>query len=314
MVQPVIAPPPLPDDLAPFAESWFLRLRAENKSPQTLRLYGQTLRDFASFLTRSGLPTDPTLTDPAHVRAYLTDQLDRGLSAKTARSRYSFLSVFYRWMQDEDERDDNPMAKVRPPKLDETDPPMVTDEQYAAMLKACSGRDIDDRRDMAIIMLLEATGLRRAELAGLQLDDLNLRDGTVTTMGKGRRERTVPFTRETGVALDRYLRERARRRYAKSGAVFLARTGPMSPNAVGEVVYRRARMAGLVDDKGRELVSPHMFRHRFADRWKRSGGSEDALMALGGWSNREIMARYGKVNRSVRAIEEYRRVRDGGEQ
>jgi integrase len=68
-------------------------------------------------------------------------------------------------------------------------------------------------------------------------------------------------------------------------------------------------MAGLVDAAGRELVSPHMFRHRFADRWKATGGSEEGLMAVGGWSNRDIMARYGRVNRSNRAIEEYRRLR-----
>jgi site-specific recombinase XerD len=131
-------------------------------------------------------------------------------------------------------------------------------------------------------------------------------------MGKGRHERTASMTHEAAVAIDRYLRERGRQRYARTGALFLARTGRMSPNAVGEVVYRRARMAGLVDDAGRELVSAHMFRHRFADRWKRDGGSEEGLMALGGWHNRTMMERYGRANREQRAHDEYRRLRGDG--
>lgn len=311
MVQPVTATEPLPVDMEPFADSWLLHLRAEHRSPQTIKLYMGVLRDLSRFLASRGMPTDPTLVSGEHLREYLVDQLARGLATKTVRSRHGFLSVFFRWMVEEGERSDNPMVRIKPPKLDEVDPPMVSDEQFAAMLKACEGRDFDDRRDMAILRLLEDTGIRRAECASLTLEHLDLREQTIIVMGKGRRERTVPFTSTTAVAIDRYLRDRARRRYAKSGALFLARTGPMSPNAIGEVVYRRARMAGLVDGNRRELVSPHMFRHRFADRWKHAGGSEEALMALGGWRNREIMQRYGRVNAASRAMDEYRRIRGG---
>lgn len=310
-MQPVIAVASVPVDLEPFAGSWLLHLRAENRSPQTMKLYMGVLADLARFLRSRGMPTDPTVISGEHLREYLVDQLARGLSAKTVRSRHGFLSVFFRWMVDEGEITVNPMARIKPPQLVETAPPIVTDEQFAAMLKVTNGRDFDDRRDMAILRLLEDTGIRRAECASLTLENLDLRDMTVTVMGKGRRVRTVPFTPATAVAIDRYIRERARRRYARSGALFLARTGPMSPNAIGEVVYRRARLAGLVDAAGRELVSPHMFRHRFADRWKHAGGSEDALMALGGWRNREIMQRYGRLNAASRAMDEYRRLRGG---
>ena len=312
MVQPVTATIALPVDMAPYSDSWNLHLRAENRSPQTIKLYMGVLRDLSAFLRSRGMPTDPTVVTGEHLREYFADQLARGLSAKTVRSRHGFLSVFFRWLGEEGERTDNPMSRIKPPTLDETDPPMVSDAQFAAMLKACNGREWDDRRDAAILRVMESTGLRRAEVAGLTVDSVNLADLTLTVeagTSKGRRQRTVPFTTETAVAIDRYLRERAKRKYARTGALFLARTGPMSPNAVGEVVYRRARMAGLIDDHGRELVSAHMFRHRFADRWKADGGSEEALMSLGGWRNREIMQRYGKVNRQSRAIDEYRKLR-----
>lgn len=308
-MQPVISAKPDLGGLQLYADSWKLHLRAERKSPLTIRLYLGTLADLARFLESRGMPRDPAALSGEHLREYLTNQLDRGLSAKTVHSRHGFLSVFFRWMVDEGEITASPMARIKAPRVDETAPPIVSDEQYAAMLKTCTGRDTDDKRDAAILMLLEATGVRRAECASVQIDDLDLEAGTVTVMGKGRRVRTVPFTVETGRAIDRYLRERAKKRYARSGALFLARTGPMSPNAISDVVYRRARMAGLVDSQGRELVSPHMFRHRFADRWKREGGSEDSLMALGGWRNRDIMQRYGRANAAGRAIEEYRRLR-----
>lgn len=308
-MQPQIGAPAELGELQLYSDSWRLHLRAERKSPLTIRLYVGTVADLARFLRSRGMPTDPSAISGEHLREYLTDQLDRGLSAKTVHSRHGFLSVFFRWLVDEGEITASPMARIKAPRLDETAPPIVTDDQFAALLKMCTGRGTDDRRDLAILRLLEATGLRRAECASVQIDDLNLSDMTVTVMGKGRRVRTVPFPPETAVAIDRYLRERAKRRYARSGALFLARTGPMSPNAIGDVVYRRARMAGLIDANGHELISPHMFRHRFADRWKREGGTEDSLMALGGWRNRDIMQRYGRANAAGRAIEEYRRLR-----
>lgn len=297
-------------DLEPYAASWELHLRAENRSPATLKLYLGVLADLARFLRSRGMPTDPAAITGEHLREYLADQLAR-LSPKTANVRHGFLTVFFRWLVEEGEITRNPMSSIKAPKIDETEPPIVTDEQYAAMLKTCSGKHPEDRRDAAILMLLEATGIRRAECAAVRVEDVDLRGPTVRVMGKGRRERTVPITFEAARAIDRYLRERARARYRASGALFLARTGPMSPNAIGEVVYRRAKMAGLVDANGRELVSPHMFRHRFADKWKRDGGTEESLMALGGWRSRNMMERYGRANRQARAHEEYRRLRGG---
>jgi site-specific recombinase XerD len=305
----VKVPEAVPEELADLLGSWLLRLRTENRSIQTQRLYLGTVADLSRFLAARGMPTDVASMTGEHLREYFLEQLERGLSAKTVHSRHGFLSVFFRWLVEEGELRENPMARIKPPKVDETLPPVVTDEQFAAMLRTCTGRGPNDRRDEAILRLLEATGMRRAECAAARLNDVDLDEMTVTLMGKGRRVRRVPFTPETALAIDRYLRERKRKRYAPAAELFLARTGPMSPNAVGEVVYLRAKKAGLVDAKGSELVSAHMFRHRFADRWKRDGGTEDALMALGGWRNRDIMARYGRANAASRAIDEYRRLR-----
>ena len=103
-------------------------------------------------------------------------------------------------MVDEGEITTNPMYRINRRGFVDTPPPIVTDEQFAAMLKVTNGRDSEDRRDMAILRLLEDTGIRRAECASLMMDDLDLRAMTVTVMGPGG-SCTVPFTAQTAEAI-----------------------------------------------------------------------------------------------------------------
>lgn len=292
----------LPDGLVDVARGWHLSLRAARKSEQTQKLYLLGLRAFADFLRERGMPTDPPSITGEHVREFLVDSSAR-LSPATVRARHSYLSVFFNWLVDEGEIKWNPMARIKPPALDETLPDIVSDEAFAKLLKACQGTHLTDRRDTAMIRLLEDTGMRRAECATLRVEDVDLDELTVTVMGKGRRVRVHPFTADTGEAIHRYLRIRKTTRWWKGPELWIGHVGPLSPNAVGEMLVRRSNQAGI------PRVHPHAFRHRFADRWKRDGGSEDGLMAIGGWRSRDVMARYGRANETRRAIEEYRRIR-----
>ena len=300
-----IAPP-----LDGLAEEWLARLQAEHKSIYTQRLYVGTVADLAHFLANRGMPTDPLGITGEHVREYLNDQFERGLAAKTVWSRYTYLRSFFAWLLDENEITAHPMARMKPPKLGERPPAMVTDDQFAAVLAACRGSTWEDKRDEAVIRLLESTGVRRAELAAVLVADLDLAARIVRVHGKGDAWRDVRFDTATQATMYRYRRERAKHRNAALPQFFLTRMGAMSANSVGEVVAKRCRVAGLVDGQGRELVHPHMFRHRFADRWKAAGGSEEGLMAIGGWKNPEHMKQYGRTNRTARALEEYDRVRE----
>lgn len=292
----------LPAELGRATRDWGLSLRAARKSERTQNLYVGAVKSLATFLDGRGMPTDPAAITGEHVREYLADQLDR-LSPATARARHSYLSVFFNWLVSEGEIKTSPMARIKAPALDETLPDITSDEDYAKLLKACQGTHLTDRRDTAMIRLLEETGMRRAECAALQLADVDLDGLVAVVMGKGRRERRCYFTPETAVAVGRYLRERSKTRWAKSPALWIGHVGPLSPNALGEMLERRSRQAGIA------RVHPHALRHRFADRWKRDGGSEDALMALGGWRDHKVMQRYGRLNASRRAEEEYRRLR-----
>lgn len=293
----------LPDNLQSWGRSWALSLRAARKAERTQRLYIGGLVALSRFLEDRGMPTDPASISGEHVREFLADQVAR-LSPATARARHAYLSVFFNWLVGEGELRESPMRRIKPPALDERLPEILDDVAFAKLLRACQGRGLTERRDLAMLRLMEETGIRRAECATLRLEDVDLDELTVTVMGKGRRVRVCPFTPQTATAIDRYLRERSRTRWARDPALWIGHVGPISPNAIGEMLERRSLQAGL----GRR-VKPHSLRHRFADHWKADGGSEDSLMALGGWRSRDVMARYGRANEQRRAIDEYRRLR-----
>jgi site-specific recombinase XerD len=128
---------------------------------------------------------------------------------------------------------------------------------------------------------------RRAELVGLRLADLDLDLDVAIVVGKGRRERAVPFGRKTAVALDRYLRARARHRHADLPWLWLGQRGLLGPYGVRQILRRRGAEAGLPD------LHAHQLRHTFAHAWLAQGGGETDLMRLAGWRSRAMLGRYG---------------------
>ena len=111
--------------------------------------------------------------------------------------------------------------------------PIVPEEGLQRLLAACAGKTFDARRDTAIVMFLLDTGARRAELAGLRVADLDLDLDVALVLGKGRRERALPFGRNTAVALDRYLRVRTRHKLAGLPWLWLGRAGRSPPTGCG---------------------------------------------------------------------------------
>ena len=177
---------------------------------------------------------------------------------------------------------------------------MLREDDLRALLNTCAGTDYEDRRDSAIIRLFLDTGMRRGELAGLRVDDVNFDGDTALVLGKGRRPRVCPFGRKTAKALDRYLRVRARRDDAASEWLWLGKRGRLTDTGVEQVVKRRAAQAGLVG------VHPHLFRHSYAHAMLADGMAEGDLMSLGGWRSRQMLDRYGASAKDERARAAYR--------
>jgi site-specific recombinase XerD len=194
-----------------LSRSFERHLRAKNLSDGTVASYLVGVRQFTAFLQPTG--RELTQATRADLEAFIAGLLGR-CSPATAATRYKQLQALYRWLEDEEELAVNPMARMTPPVVPDKPIPVVPEDALRRLLAACAGKGFEARRDTALITFLLDTGARRGEVAGLRVVDIDFDLDVALVLGKGRRERALPFGRTTAVALDRYLRVRVRHKDA----------------------------------------------------------------------------------------------------
>lgn len=291
-------------DLSTLLESWRLHLRGQRKSPQTVKTYTDGVRLFLAWAQRTAAPA---VLDRRTVNAFVADILDRGAEPGTAKARQLAVRRFSAWLHEEGEIPNDELLGLKPPKLDTKVVPVLGDDEIAALIRACQGKEFRDRRDEALVRLMLETGLRSEEVLSMTVPDTDLAEGkTIIRRGKGGKGRTVYFQSKTGMHLDRYLRMRRTHRLAGSPAVWLGDRGKgFTYDALYDTLKWRGRLAGIAD------FHPHRLRHTAASRWLDAGGSEGGLMAMAGWSRRDMIDRYTKSTSERRAGEESRRLNLG---
>ena len=279
--------------------SWELSLQAGNKSPKTLRVYGDTARLFATFAREKLGVTEARKVTRETVETFIADQLAR-FKPTTASVRFRSLQQFFKWLAEEGEIERSPMT-MKPPIVPEVPVPVVSDDDLRKLLKVCDGSTFEHKRDLAILRVMIETGTRLAEVAGLNVEDVDMADKMITVVGKGRRPRSLPFGTKTALALDRYLRLRPRHAQAASPGLWLGPKGKMTDSGIAQMLERRCAEAGI------GKVHPHQLRHTAAHAWLADGGGEDAAMRLFGWKSRQMLSRYGASAADERARDEFRR-------
>ena len=288
------------DDLALLLPDWRTHLRARNVAPSTIASYQAVGANLLRFLHDKGMPTAAGRVTRDHLEAFLADLVDR-VAPATCAKHYRSLQQLFRWLVEDGEITDSPMARMRPPQVPEQPVAVFTDDELGRLLAACRGNTFEKRRDTALLRLLLDTGMRASELVGLMLADLDHEQSVAHVMGKGRRGRAVPYGRKSADALRRYLRSRSTHPAAQSPALWLGKKGDLTTSGLAQLLERRATEAQV------EGVHPHRFRHTFAHTWLANGGQEHDLMRLAGWQSPQMVGRYAASAGAERARENFRK-------
>lgn len=276
--------------------SWQLTLEAKGRRPRTIEFYHRELLRFGE---RVGVgPLDVTR---AIVRDWVRSQIAEDRAANTIQNRLIVVKSFYSWLVDEGELPASPAAGVSSPRHRGPDPAVLTDGEVDRVLATLpvSSRDPLVRRNRAIVLVLESSGCRSAELLSMRDAGVDLRGRRIEVEGKGGTWRAVPISAQAAEAVDRYRRVRSQLR--GSHGLWWSREGNLTKGGLSNMLSKVGKEAGV-------NCHPHRWRHRFAHRWLDQGGSEAGLQVAAGWSSVVMPRRYGRSMATDRMLAEHDRL------
>jgi site-specific recombinase XerD len=292
---------------------WALELRGGTGSGGTVMVYLRSARQFLGWLSERHPGIDkPGDIDRRVVLGWFQHRTEEGKSEATRKDGIA-LRLFLGYVAGEPDSglDANPAAGLDLPTVKVKPVPVIADADLSKLLKSMSGNSFIDRRDTVIVRMLLDTGCRRAELVGINVSHIDLRHQEVKVLGKGSKERIVPFGGKTALAIRKYLRVRECRAAGTSDALLLSvrpsdrGTWRMTGGGIGEMLTRRAKLAGL------DHVYPHQFRHSWAHDLLANGANESDVERLAGWSTPLMVRRYGSSLADQRARESSRKLARG---
>ena len=302
----------------------FLKFLALNRnaSPHTVRAYES---DLAQFLDHAAALAGVRRADvkPAHLdrtafRSFLADLHKRRRSRATAARKLAAARTFIRYLRREDAIEGDPGAMVSTPKREIRMPAHLSESEMDALLGAASEETPLGRRDRAILELFYASGIRLSELTGLDVEDVNLSARMVRVLGKGRKERLVPFNTTTMKAIRAYLNDRERivsgspaeagrhktdgRHTRRRDPLFVNyRGGRLTVRSVDRLVRKYVAASST-----RAGISPHALRHSFATHLLQRGADLRSIQELLGHARLGTTQRYTHVN-AAQLLDVYRK-------
>ncbi len=248
-------------------------------SPHTISGYRRDLERFVAFLKTQQIDDFASVT-PAQIRHFITQTHADGLGSKSLQRLLSSLRGLYRLLLRDGKVDSNPARDISAPKADKRLPKSLEIEQVERLLAIPTDTPLA-ARDLAMMELFYSSGLRLAEIAGLNLDDLDLASALVRVIGKGSRQRVVPVGRKAVEALRHWLKQRQPLAADGETAAFVNNKGSrLSHRSIQRRLDHWAKRQGLD-----QHVHPHRLRHAFATHLLQSSGDIRAVQELLGHAN-----------------------------
>ncbi len=291
-----------PIELAALVKHFELFNRTEGKSPRTIVWYNMVLRQFQRFLQLNGKSTELDGLDEMAVRefiAYLQQKKrgegnpymppsEAGLASMTIQDYVRTLKVFFNWLAREGYTSENRLARLRLPKATSKVAEILTPQEVDQILRCTDPATRRGARDHSMLLLLLDSGLRCSELIGFALQDINIEAGYLKVLGKGAKERIVPFGTTAQRALLRYsLHFRPQPFNPAVHNFFLAPDGrPLTYEGARMIIKRVARRSGV------KRLHAHLCRHTFATNYLINGGDIFSLQQILGHSTLEMVRRY----------------------
>ena len=282
-----------------YAEEFLQSLAHERRaSAHTVRAYGRDLKEFMAFMeTRTGQKPGPADLDIPMVRGYLASLFGQNETSTISR-KLSSLRSFGVFLVRRGVRADNPVQLVAMPKRAKRLPRLLSVDEVFRLLESKTSRSPAGLRDRALLELLYSSGLRVSELCGLNIEDLELTEGTVRVRnGKGSKERIVPLGRPAVNALQDYLVKRGQLCHPQRGikdiqALFLNhRGGRLTPRSVARLVDGSCLAA-----ETSIRVSPHALRHSCATHLLDGGADLRIIQEILGHASLQSTQRYTHVS------------------
>ena len=263
-------------------------------SLNTQEAYSHDLARYLDFLDRQG-SRSPDSVKPSDIAAFLGWLKDEAIAPRSRARCLSAIRMFHKFLMIESYTDNNPASIIEAPRTLHKLPEFLTSQEIEALFAACSGTSGENLRDLAMLELLYATGLRVSELVNLKLREVNLDAGYLMTLGKGNKERLVPIGESACQRVGVYLGA-VRYRLDPGGKnifLFLSRLGnAMSRQAFWNIIKKRSQLAGI-----KKNISPHTLRHSFATHLLENGADLRSVQIMLGHADLSSTQIYTHVTR-----------------
>ena len=278
-----------------FVEEFLDYLAVERGlAENTILAYRSDLKKYTDFLEGNGI-AEPTNAARKDVTLFLMSLKDKGLSANSISRGMVAIKVFYRFLLRERHIKEDIVSTLDSPKLWKRLPDTLTVHEVEELLNKPNPHDWMGIRDRGVIELAYATGMRASELVNLNLSDLNMGVGFVRCVGKGQKERIVPFGKKASTILKRYI-EKVRPRLLKgrtSPHLFLTRLGKkMSRQNLWKMVKRYANLTNI-----KKEIKPHTLRHSFATHMLKGGADLRVVQEMLGHADISTTQIYTHIDR-----------------